>query len=145
MRFNTAIAATMELSNELSSFVEKMDGEDAGDRAAFSEGVQNLLALLAPIVPHICDELWERLGLEPTLFEQPWPQANPGLAAEEQITIVVQIDGKVRDRLQVPAGTDMQSAAQMALESKRVGKYLEGREIVNTVTVPDRLINLVTK
>jgi len=145
MHFNTAVAATMELSNELGSFVASTEGEEAGDRAAFSEGVQTLLMLLSPIVPHICDELRERLGLEGTHFEQPWPQADPALAAEEQITIVVQVDGKVRDRLQVPAGMDMDAVAQMALEAERVAKYLEGRQVVKMVTVPGRLVNLVTR
>jgi len=145
MHFNTAVAATMELANDLGSFVESTDAQDAADRAAFSEGVQKLLALLSPIVPHICDELWDRLGLEPSIFEQPWPEADPSLAAEEQITIVVQVDGKLRDKVQVAAGTDMDAAAEMALESERVHKFLEGREIVNTVKVPDRLINFVTR
>ncbi len=144
MHFNTAVAATMELANDVGSFVESSHAEDAGDRATFSEAVQNLLALLSPIVPHICDELWERLGLEPSIFEQPWPQADPSLAAEEQITIVVQVDGKVRDKVEVAAGTDMDAAADMALESERVQKFVEGREITNTVKVAGRLINFVT-
>ncbi len=143
MRFNTAIAAIMELSNELGSFVEQLNEDDAADRSVFSEGLRTLLMLLSPITPHICDELWERMGLEPSLFERDWPQADEKLAAAETITIVVQVNGRVRDSLDVPAGTEMDEVAEMALESEKVVKYVEGKEIAKIIKVPDRLVNVV--
>ncbi len=145
MRFNTAIAAIMELCNDLGSFAASMDAQDAGDRAVFSEGLSTLVMLLSPIAPHICDELWERMGLEPSLFECAWPQADEDLAEEETITIVVQVNGKVRDNVEVPAGTDMDDVVEMALEREKVSKYIQGNDLVKTITVPDRLINLVVK
>ncbi|MGI5816809.1 MAG: leucine--tRNA ligase [Armatimonadota bacterium] len=145
MRFNTAIAAIMELSNDLTDFAGSMDASDAADRAAFSEGLRTLVMLLSPIAPHICDELWARMGEEPSLFEREWPEADASLAEEERITIVVQVNGRVRDNIEVPAGTDMDAAVEIALERERVAKYVEGKEIAKTIKVPDRLINLVVK
>lgn len=145
MAFNTAIAAIMELTNELGSFADAMDGADAGDRAVFSEGVRTLVALLAPIAPHICDELWARLGLQPTLFECPWPQADEALAAEESMTIVVQVNGKVRDSLEVPVGTEMDRVVELARAREKVSRHLAGQEIVKTITVPGKLVNFVVK
>ncbi len=145
MRFNTAIAAIMELSNDLTDFVGSMDADDAADRAVFSEGVRALVMLLSPIAPHICDELWARMGEEPSLFERDWPEADESLAEEESITIVVQINGKVRDSIDVPAGTDMDDVVEMALGREKVAKYVEGNEIAKTIKVPDKLINLVVK
>ncbi|MGC9317700.1 MAG: leucine--tRNA ligase [Armatimonadota bacterium] len=143
MRFNTAIAAIMELSNDLGSFVQAMDAGGPADRAVFSEGLWTLVVLLSPITPHICDELWARMGLEPSLFEQQWPEADEDLAEEETITIVVQINGKVRDNIDVPVGTDMDDVVEMALEREKVAKYVAGKEIARTIKVPDKLINLV--
>ena len=145
MAFNTAVAAIMELANELGDWVGALDADDPGDRAAFSEGATTLLLLLSPIAPHICDELWERLGLPPALIEQPWPEADESLAAEEIITIVVQVMGKVRDNVRVPAGTDMQQVVELALASEKVQRHIGGGEVVKTIIVPGRLINLVVK
>ena len=145
MRFNTAIAAIMELSNDLGDFAGSMDAEDAADRAVFSEGLEVLVMLLSPIAPHICDELWARMGQEPSLFERDWPEADESLAEEESIVIVVQINGKVRDNMQVPVGTDMDEVVEMAFEREKVAKYIKGKEIAKTIKVPDKLINVVVK
>jgi leucyl-tRNA synthetase len=145
MRFNTAIAATMELSNDLTDFANSMDVDDAADAAVFSEGLRTLVMLLSPITPHICDELWVRMGNEPSLFERAWPEADQSLAEEESITIVVQVNGKVRDNIEVPAGTDMDDAVETALEREKINKYVEGNEIAKTIKVPDKLINFVVK
>ncbi len=145
MRFNTAIAAVMELSNDLRHFAGAMNREDAADRAVFSEGVRALVAVLSPITPHICDELWARMGEEPSLFEREWPQADESLAAAEVVTIVVQVNGKVRDNVDVPAGTEMDEVAELALGREKLAKYVEGKEIVKVIKVPDKLINIVVK
>jgi len=145
MAFNTAIAAIMELTNELGGFVQGVGADDRADRAVYSEGMVNLLALLSPIAPHLCDELWERLGLQAPILEQPWPAADDSLAAEETITIAVQVMGKLRDSIQVPAGTEMDQAVEVALASEKVQRHVEGKEIVKIIKVPDRLINFVVK
>ena len=145
MRFNTAIAAIMELSNDLRQFAGAMDRTDAGDRAVFSEGLRSLIALLSPIAPHICDELWVRMGEEPSLFEREWPQLDESLLAADTVTLVVQVNGKVRDNMDVPAGTDMDLAAEQAQERERVRKFTEGKKIVKVIKVPEKLINIVVK
>ncbi|MGD9495337.1 MAG: leucine--tRNA ligase [Armatimonadota bacterium] len=145
MAFNTAIAAIMELTNDLVAFAEQMDRADAADRAVFSEGLASLVTVLSPVAPHICDELWVRMGREPSLFEQPWPQADAALGAEETMTIVVQVNGKVRDSIEVPVGTDMDSVVAMALEREKVIRHTEGRQIARTIQVPDRLVNIVVE
>jgi len=145
MAFNTAVAAIMELTNDLTDFAAQMDRDDAGDLAIFNEALTTALLLLSPISPHICDELWERLGLSPSLLEQPWPRADESLAAEETISIVVQVMGKLRDSVDMPAGADMDEAVELALASEKVQRHLEGKEVVKTIKVPDRLINFVVK
>ncbi|HCA47353.1 MAG TPA: leucine--tRNA ligase, partial [Armatimonadetes bacterium] len=145
MRFNTAIAAIMELSNDLRQFAGTMDRTDAGDRAVFSEGLRVLVAILSPVAPHICDDLWVRMGEEPSLFEREWPQVDESLLAADTVTLVVQVNGKVRDNMDVPVGTDMDLAAEQAQERERVRKLIEGKQIVKLIKVPDKLINIVVK
>jgi len=144
MAFNTAVAAIMELANELSNFAGRASDQPA-DRAVFSEGITTLLLLLSPIAPHICDELWDRLGLPAPILRQPWPQADPAVAAEEQVTIAVQVMGKLRDSIQVPVGTDMDHVVELALASEKVQRHLQGKQVVKTVKVPGRLINFVVR
>ena len=144
-RFTTAVAAIMELSNDLGDFAGAMAADDTADRAVFSEGLTYLIALLSPITPHICDELWARMGREPSLFECEWPPAQDELAREEAVTIVVQVNGKVRDNVEVAADTEMDAVVPIALASERLAKYIEGKDVVKTITVPGKLINFVVK
>ncbi len=143
MHFNTAVSAIMELTNDLTAFAGQMAADDTADCAVFSEAAEYLVVLLSPFAPHIADELWERMGHKPSLFGSQWPEADMAIAAEEQVEIVIQVNGKVRDRLQVPAGSDMDQVAEMAQQSEQVHKHIAGKQVRKVITVPDKLINIV--
>ncbi len=143
MRLNTAVSAMMELVNELLPFAEAADEAAEADRAVYSEAAENLVLILSPFAPHICDELWSRLGHEGTCWEQAWPEHDEEIATEETITIVVQVNGKVRDRLQVPRDMDMDAVAEMALQSENVKRHIEGKQVRKVIKVPGKLINIV--
>jgi leucyl-tRNA synthetase len=131
--FNTAIAAVMELINELSR-----DTSAAGTRFA----AETAVSLLQPYAPHVTEELWQRLGHE-RLWEQPWPVADEALLVRETFELVVQVNGKVRDRLQVAAGLSEDELVELAKASPRVQAYLDGGKIEQTIVVPRKLVNLV--
>jgi leucyl-tRNA synthetase len=110
---------------------------------AFQEAQDGLLLLLAPIAPFLSEEVWSRLGREYSIHQQPWPEFDPQLAEDEIITLVVQVNGRVRDRLQVPAGIAQAKALEAALQLESVAKWLGGKAPRQSIFVPDRLINLV--
>ena len=140
-RLNTMIAAFMEFTNYLAKAAE------AGTVAssAWEESIDILLRLLAPTTPHLTEELWQRTGRNYSIHNQSWPQWDEALAKDEEITLVVQVNGKLRDRIMVPASITEAEAKQKVLESQRVSAHLEGKEIVKTIYVPGRLVNLVVK
>ena len=103
-----------------------------------------MLLMLAPIAPHITEELWQKLKPgSGSIHRQPWPVFDEMLAAEDLITLVVQINGKVRDRLEIPAGTSKEETEQAALAAPKIQSYLEGRKILKVIVVPERLVNIV--
>ena len=99
--------------------------------------------MLAPVAPHVAEELWARLGMPYSVHTQPWPEVDQAAAVEEQITLVVQVNGKVRDRIQVSAGISEEDAKAKALASESVVKYLEGRQPRQVIYVRGRLVNIV--
>jgi leucyl-tRNA synthetase len=153
-KFNTAIAAMMELANTLWACRKPISENRLGSRA---EGrmpasrpqstatwtAETLVRLLAPFAPHIAEELWARLGGAFSVHAQPWPSYDPSLAADETVTLVIQVNGKVRDRVTVPAGISDEEARGQAQQSRRVRRYLNGREPDTTIVVPGRLVNIV--
>ncbi len=143
MHFNTAVSAIMELANDMSAFVDNMDAGNAADCAVFSEAVKHLVILLSPFASHMCDELWERMGYEGSLYTSEWPEADMSIAAEENVTVVVQVNGKVRNKVDVPAGCDINALAEEVQSSPQVQKYLEGKTVRKVIAVPDKLINIV--
>jgi leucyl-tRNA synthetase len=138
--FNTAVAALMELTNDLYRYVQTPDGPR---RETLDEAMSALLLLLAPLTPHLAAEVWERRH-GGHVHSQPWPHFDPELVKVERLTLVVQVDGKVRDRLEVDAGIDAEQATRLALASPRVASLLEGRSPARVVARPPRLVNLVT-
>jgi len=140
-KFNTALAGLMEYTNELAR-IRNGGGVPA---AAWGEAVERLLLLLAPMAPHIAEELWERTGHEFSIHRQPLPEWDEQLAAEETITLAVQVNGRLRDTLQVPASVGEEEAVDAALASEKVQRHLEGKDLVRRVYVPGRLVNLVVK
>ena len=133
--FNTAVAAMMEMSNVL----QHASGPSR------DEGVATLLLLLAPFAPYMTEELWERRGGRGSIHRQSWPTYDPKIAAPKEVTLVLQIDGKVRDRVTAPAGIAQPAAEKLAMESPKVKAALDGRRIERTIFVPDRLVNIVTR
>ena len=146
--FNTAIAAIMELVNALQAF-EAASGVGAAasaDRAALMrEAVETTLHLLGPFCPHVTEELWEQLGHRESLFKQRWPVADPAALQKTQVTVVVQVDGKVRGRLQVGVDAADEQVRQLALGDDRVRPWVERRRVEKVVVVPNRLVNIVTR
>ncbi|MDQ6742604.1 MAG: leucine--tRNA ligase, partial [Candidatus Dormibacteraeota bacterium] len=139
-RFNTAVAALMELTNTCQDYLAAGGAQDQ----AWNDAMQNLILLLNPLAPHLAEELWHRRGGNGLCAEAAWPAHDPALAAEPEVTLVVQVAGRVRDRLRVPAGLPETEALSAALDSDKVRSTLgpEGKPS-RVVYVPDRLINLV--
>jgi leucyl-tRNA synthetase len=137
--FNTAIASVMELLNAIGHFA------DAGDaaRAVRQEALEIAVLALSPIVPHIAHALWHGLGHERAIIDEPWPQPDAQALEQSMIELIVQVNGKLRGRLQLPAGAGEQSALEAALLEPTVQRFVAGREIRKVVHVPDKLLNLV--
>ena len=140
-KFNTAIASLMEFSNHLN----RVWAEGSVDPETWRESVRCVLLILAPMTPHIAEELWERAGYPYSIHNQTFPSWDEELAANEVITLVVQVNGKVRDRIQVPAEISEEEARQLALGSDKVQPFLSDKEIERAVYVPGRLVNVVVK
>ncbi len=140
-RYNTMLASLMELSNHLG----KVLPEESVDSLSWQEAIDTLLLLLAPTAPHLTEELWTRTGHPYSIHRQPFPTWDEELAAEEQITFVIQINGKVRDKLTVPASITETEARALALSQPRVKTFLEGKQLTSVIYVPQKLVNLVVQ
>jgi leucyl-tRNA synthetase len=137
--FNTAISAIMEMVNAMYQYRER----EAFNPAVFSEGVNKLVVLMAPFAPHITEELWEMTGGEGSVHRQKWPVFDEEFLVKDMTTVVVQVNGKVRSRIQVPSGTNEEELKGLALEDERVKAYTDGRSIRKVIVVPDKLVNVV--
>ena len=138
--FNTAIAAIMEMVNALGAFEPKANPRNA---AVLREALTSLVILLAPFVPHTAEELWEGLGQAGTLARTPWPSYDPEAAADEELTVVVQVNGKLRDRIIVPAAATEDDLTSAALAAERVRSLIDGKSVRKVVVVPGKLVNIV--
>jgi leucyl-tRNA synthetase len=140
-RMNTMVAALMELTNAMQR------QRDAGpvDRAAWDETVRLLVLMLAPACPHIAEELWERTGHEYSVHQQAWPEPDPALLRRETVEIPVQVNGRVRDRIEVPAEAAEAEVRALAEASPRIAEQLAGHEVVRVIHVPGRLLNIVVR
>jgi leucyl-tRNA synthetase len=138
-RFNTMLSALMEYSNLLARV------QDSGGvrNSVWTEAVKVLLLLLAPSAPHMAEELWQQLGYEYSVHNQSWPDWDKQLAADEETTLVIQVNGKLRDKLSVPVGITEETARQLAFEQERIKGYIEGKSIAKVIYVPGRLLNIV--
>jgi len=139
LAFNTAVAGLMECLNALSAYRATY-----GITAGLADATRTFVLLLAPFAPHIAEELWERLGGAYSVHNQTWPAWDEALAAEETVTLVVQVDGRVRDRLTVPAGVTEAQARDAALRSAGVRRALGDRRAARIVYVPGRVVNVVS-
>jgi len=137
--FNTAVAALMEMRNAL----QDAKKTPLYGTLAWDEAIETLLLLLCPIAPHITEELWARLGKPYSIHQQRWPAWDEAVAAEELLTLVVQVNGKVRDRIQVQAGVTEEKARELALTSEKVQPYLGDKKPRKVIYVPGKLVNIV--
>ncbi|WP_414576630.1 leucine--tRNA ligase [Anabaena sp. CCY 9402-a] len=135
-QFNTAVSEMMKLSNTLSD-------ADCRNSPIYAEGVQTLVILLAPFAPHIADELWHLLGNSKSVHNQTWPAFDSAALVADEITLVIQVNGKKRADLQVPAQADKSELEKYARESEAVQRYLEGKAIKKVIVVPGKLVNFV--
>ena len=135
-QFNTAVSEMMKLSNALTD-------ADCVDSPVYAEGVRSLLLLLAPFAPHMTEELWHRLGGTDSVHHQPWPQVDEEALVVDEIALVIQIMGKTRGTIPVPAQSDKAALEQLAKESDLAQKYIAGKEIKKVIVVPGKLVNFV--
>jgi len=138
-RFNTMIAALMEFTN----YLGKVREESSVASAAFKEAIDTLMLLLAPTAPHLAEELWTRTGHPYSIHNQPFPEWDEGLVAEEQFTLVIQVNGRLRDRVTVPITITEEEARELALSRERIRTYLKDGEVARIIYVPRRLVNIV--
>jgi leucyl-tRNA synthetase len=141
-KYNTAVSAMMEMTNQLSPIHEAAKVS----KGVWKDAVTDLLLLLAPLAPHITEEMWERTGHTGSIHAQNLPLWDEALAAIDEASLIIQINGKVRDKITVPANITEDQAKQTALASDKVSPYTEGKTIDKIVFVPDRyLISVVVK
>jgi leucyl-tRNA synthetase len=143
--FNTAIAASMELVNEAYKHEAALrEAGETGERV-LAEALRTVVVLLSPIVPHVCEELWSRMGNTQSLLRSAWPEADAAALVRDEVELVVQVNGKVRARVTVPADAAEGHVKEAAFADENVQRHTEGKQVVKTVVVPGRLVNIVAK
>ncbi|CAC9951260.1 Leucyl-tRNA synthetase (EC 6.1.1.4) [uncultured Gammaproteobacteria bacterium] len=139
--FNTVIAALMELSNTLSKFNDTTDTT----MAIRQESINILLKTLSPIAPHLCHHLWQELGNTEAIINEPWPSIDKSALNQEEVQIIVQVNGKLRTKLMLTANADKAQVETQALADEKVAKFTDGKTIIKVIVVPNKLINIVVK
>lgn len=139
--FNTAVSAIMELVNALYLYKEQPNANVLVAR----EALESILILLAPFAPHITEELWSELGQEESIHKQSWPQVDETALVQDEVTVVLQVNGKLRDRIQVPAQISAQELEAQVRNLPKLPEWTQGKEIVKVITVPGKLVNVVVK
>ncbi|NQU43941.1 leucine--tRNA ligase, partial [bacterium] len=141
--FNTAVAAIMELSNALNAYRIR-EGDTASEQCA-AWAFRAMLSLMAPMAPHLAEELWARLGLESSIFQHPWPSYDPKRLVRDEVVIVVQINGKMRAKLTVPADATEEQVHEVAMADENVSRHLEGQTVQKMIYVKKKLLNVVIR
>ncbi|MHC4660394.1 MAG: leucine--tRNA ligase [Planctomycetota bacterium] len=144
-QFNTAIAAVRELINHLRKVAHPEVPLPAEMSDPVREAVENVVILLYPFIPHICEDLWIILGKKPTLLKVPWPKYDESAAAADEVEIVVQINGKLRAKLKIAAGADREAMIEAAKADPKIAEQVADKNIIKEIAVPDKLVNLVVK
>jgi len=140
-RFNTMLAALMEFTN----YLAKVQDSGSVSVSLWNEAIAHLLVMLAPTAPHLTEELWEKTGHKYSIHNQPWPKWDEELAKEEEVTLVIQVNGKLRDKVTVPVSITEAEARELALGSERVKTYVKDNNVARVIYVPQRLINIVVR
>lgn len=141
-QFNTAIAAIMELVNTLYQSKDELAQTENG-RAVLSSAVATVLTLLSPMTPHLCEELWQILGHTSSIGKEPWPVWSEDALKRDMLTIVIQINGKLRGKIEIPASADRESIEQAALAEPNIARHLQGLTVRKVVVIPGKLVNVV--
>lgn len=139
--FNTAIAALMELINEMYKYKEL----DTRNDGIIKEGIESIVTIIAPFTPHVGEELWQMIGKEGSIFDISWPKFDETALVKEEVEVVVQVNGKVRAKLSLDANTSKEDMEKIALENEKVKALVEGKTIVKVVCIPKKLVNIVVK
>jgi leucyl-tRNA synthetase len=142
--FNTAIAHIMELLNAVEKFEVTMQSSEQ-TKAVYRTTIENLVLLLSPLCPHIAEELWQELGHQPSILNVPWPEVDENALVKETHLIVIQVDGKVRARITVPANIDRHQLENMALQCEAVQRHIKNKNIAKVVIVPGKLVSISTR
>ncbi|WP_425806740.1 leucine--tRNA ligase [Desulfitobacterium sp. Sab5] len=139
--FNTAVSSIMELVNALYLYKEQPKSNSEVER----EALESILILLAPFAPHITEELWSELGYSDSIHQQAWPQVDEAALVQDEVTVVLQVNGKLRDRVKVPAEISAQELEQIVRNLPKLSDWTQGKQIVKVITVPGKLVNVVVK
>ena len=146
--FNTAIAATMELLNEISSYKQNVldkSEKSSESNKIFKEAVVSMVLMISPFTPYIAEELWEKLGNKGYIYNAKWPEYIEKLTHSSEITMVIQVNGKLRSEMQVSANISKEEAEKLALENEKISQLIEGKTIVKVIVVPKKLVNVVIR
>jgi leucyl-tRNA synthetase len=138
-RFNRAVARIRELTNAL----DELPGTEPGAPEVLREGLETLARLLGPMMPHLAEEMWQELGGSGLLAEQPWPLFDPDFTRDEQVTLAVQVNGKLRATIEVPRDTTADAVENAALALPQVARWLDGHLPRKVIVVPNRIVNIV--
>ena len=141
MHQNTAVAAIMELLNSVQEYVD----HGRPDRELFHEALTKIALLLAPVAPHFAEEMYSVLGHRQGIAAASWPRHDPDLAREETVEFAVQVNGRVRSRIQAPANVASEKMEELALSDERIRGHIEGRHVVKVIVIPKRLVNVVAR
>jgi leucyl-tRNA synthetase len=139
---NTAISAIMEFFNLIKADREDLEQRGEG-KALLKEAVDKMVLLLSPFAPHLCEELWEQLGHQKLLARTPWPSYDPELAVEERVTIVVQVNGKLRDKFEVERDAEEETLEQIALGLEKIRNFLGDSDVKKVICLKNKLVNIV--
>ncbi|MDD3013948.1 MAG: leucine--tRNA ligase [Candidatus Gastranaerophilales bacterium] len=144
-QFNTAISKCREFVNYIYDYVNNKESYDIEDKTVLSKAILTLIKLMSPIIPHMAEEIWHELGGKESIHTTVWPEYDDSLAISENVPIVVQINGKVRDKFTMPVNSSNEEIEKVAMDSEKVQSYIEGKELVKIIVIPNRLINIVLK
>ena len=144
-QFNTVISKYRELTNAIYDWQSKKPVLNEEDKNVLSFAIVSLMKLMSPVAVHLTEEAWHELGGTGSIHEQPWCKWDENLAKSSSITLVVQVNGKVKDKIDVDAGLSQDEMKQVALDSPKIKAQVEGKTIVKTIVVPGKLVNIVVK
>ncbi|MFZ5353877.1 MAG: leucine--tRNA ligase [Bacillota bacterium] len=141
-QFNTSVAKMMELINALYEYDNNVKNKNI---KLFEDSITDLIKLLSPFAPHFAEEMWEKLGYEYSIFNQPWPEWNEAALIKDTVEIAIQVNGKVKGRMDIPSSADDKEIEKLVLENGETKEFLEGKQIVKIIIIKNRLVNIVAK